>query len=100
MHNKEAIDMMTRLSHEITELRRQIDIFKPQAQAYQTIAGLIHLLAPPRSEGMAPDIMWELKKRIAQAQKELEAEANASYEVIDPQFESAMNHASEINPHT
>lgn len=61
--NKEAIEMMNRCKHEITELRAQINRLKPKADAYDNLATVLRLLPQP-GIGMSEDLIWVLDKRI------------------------------------
>ena len=68
MHDKDAIDMMQRCAAELRELRSQISILAPKAEAYGLLRDLINLL-PKQSQGYGEDLIWRLEKKI----KELES---------------------------
>lgn len=68
MHDKEAIEMMQRCASEITDLRRQIEVLAPKADAYDNLATVLNLL-PKRSQGMGLDLVWDLKKRIEELER-------------------------------
>lgn len=65
--NTEAIEMMNRCKHEIMQLRAQIQMLQPKAEAYDNIATVLRLL-PQRSVGMSEDLVWNLDKRIRELQ--------------------------------
>ena len=67
MDDQEAIQMMNRCVHEIRDLRRQVDQLQPMAQAYDVIRTITGLIPQP-GQGMSPDIVWELEKRIKDLQ--------------------------------
>jgi hypothetical protein len=67
MNDKEAIEMMERCMHELQELRGQINALGPKAEAYEVIRSIIGML-PKQSQGYSEDIVWRLKKKIAELQ--------------------------------
>lgn len=67
MNDNEAKQMMQQCVNEIEDLRRYIAKLEPKAEAYEMIKEILDLL-PKRGQGAAPDIVWQLRKRI----KELE----------------------------
>jgi hypothetical protein len=73
MHDNEAIQMMARVSEEITSLRREIDRLRPKAEAYDAMLAILRLLPVP-SRGMGEDLTWVLNKRIEELKKK-QAEA-------------------------
>lgn len=77
MHDQEAIDMMTRASAEIKDLRRRIDDLAPKAEAYDAIIQILGLL-PRGGIGMSEDVAWRLDKRIREIQEAQAAEKGAA----------------------
>lgn len=75
MHDKEAVEMMQRCKHEIIDLRRQIDILRPKADAYDSVAHILSLL-PRQSVGMGEDLVWTLDKRIRETEQALAKPTN------------------------
>jgi hypothetical protein len=67
MHDKEAIEMMQRCIHDIRDLRRQIEVLAPKAEAYDALRDVIRFLPKP-SVGYGEDITWTLQKRIQELQ--------------------------------
>lgn len=65
--NQEAIEMMNRCKHEIMQLRAEIQVLRPKADAYDNLATVLHLL-PQRGVGMGEDVIWTLNKRIEELQ--------------------------------
>lgn len=63
MSNQEAIEMMTRCKHEISNLKAVIARLQPKADAYDNMAQLLAMLPRP-SVGMGEDLVWVLEKRI------------------------------------
>lgn len=63
MTNNEAIEMMNRCKHDILSLRREIEILRPKAEAYDNLAAVLRLLPRP-SISMGEDLVWTLDKRI------------------------------------
>jgi len=63
MTNQEAIEMMNRCKHEITNLKAVIARLQPKAEAYDNMAQIIAMLPRP-SVGMGEDLVWVLEKRI------------------------------------
>lgn len=54
---------------EIDRLRQDNAMLALKAQAFDTIFGLIELLAPKRSQGYGPDAAWILRKLLAETEK-------------------------------
>mgnify|MGYP001569854169 CR=1 FL=1 len=73
--NAEAIEMMNRCKHEITRLRRQIELIQPKADAYDNLTVVLGLL-PRSSIGMGEDLVWILDKRIQELQPKPAPAAN------------------------
>ena len=63
MNDAEAIEMMTRCSTEIRNLRARIEAILPKAQAWDQLCKVLNLL-PERSMGSEPDLAWMLERRI------------------------------------
>lgn len=63
INNQEAIEMMNRCKHEITNLRAEIGRIRPKADAYDNIAAVLRLLPQP-GVAMGEDLVWILDKRI------------------------------------
>ncbi len=63
MDDKEAIQMMQRVSEEIKSLRRTIEQLAPKADAYDAIRQLQHMMPRP-SQGMGEDLAWKLDREI------------------------------------
>jgi len=59
----EQVEMMKRCVYEFKALRRQVEIYKPKAEAYDLLTAIVNLL-PKRSEGQSEDIVWMLEKKI------------------------------------
>ncbi len=76
MDNKEAIQMMERCADEIKTLREQIRVLSPKADAYDTIHEIVGLL-PKHSQGYGEDLVWLLKKKIAELQPKPEVKPDA-----------------------
>jgi hypothetical protein len=55
---------------EIDRLRQDNAMLALKAQAFDTISGLIQLLAPRPSQGYAPDAAWILRKLLADIEKQ------------------------------
>ena len=62
---KEFIEMAQRCSGEIKELRRQLSVLQPKADAYDNLVIVLRLLPKP-SQGYGEDLAWMLDKRIAE----------------------------------
>lgn len=67
---QEALQIMKRCMEEIQILRSQRDVLQPKAEAYNLINKIISLL-PTQSHGYGEDIIWQLRKRIAELQSTL-----------------------------
>lgn len=71
MHDKEAIEMMSRCLYDIEDLRRQRDFLSPRAEAYDVIRTVVNIL-PKQSQVYGEDITWTLKKKIKELQEKKE----------------------------
>lgn len=67
---QEFLQMMQRCSEEILSLRAQRNALAPKAEAYDLILKVMGLL-PGKSQGYGEDVVWQLKKRIAELQSTL-----------------------------
>ena len=65
MSKTEALQMMKRCLDEIQAQRRELDILRPKAEAYDNISTILQLLPQP-SRTMKEDLVWALKRRIEQ----------------------------------
>lgn len=72
INNKEAIDMMSRCKQEILNLRAEINMLRPKAEAYDNLATLLRLLPRP-SVGASEDLVWILDKRMRELKPTPEA---------------------------
>lgn len=61
MKDRDVLDMIDRVSEEITSLRAHIGRLAPKAEAYDAIVHLLSLL-PQESRGMEEDVLWRLRK--------------------------------------
>lgn len=61
--DQEGLEMMNRCRTEILQLRAQLAACRPKADAYDNLTIVLGLL-PRKSQGMGPDIIWQLEKRI------------------------------------
>ena len=71
MNETEQIEMMARCSREIKDLRAQIAVLKPKADAYDSLAAVIRMFPSP-SQAYGEDLAWLLDKRI----REIELKRN------------------------
>lgn len=78
MEDKEAIEMMNRCIDEIETQRRIVKHLQPQAEAYEVIRDIVRM-SPKQSQGYGEDLVWRLKKKIAELQPKPEV-ANAQPE--------------------
>lgn len=74
MTDKDVADMIHRSIEEITMLRGQIDALRPRAEAYDLITKILNLQPAP-SQGYGVDIVWQLKKQLAELQPAVEVAA-------------------------
>ncbi|MGK2908789.1 MAG: hypothetical protein ACSLE1_03170 [Sphingobium sp.] len=65
MTDKDVIDMTQRCIEEISMLRDEVARLAPKADAYDAITSILGLLPRP-SQGYGEDIVWRLKKQIAE----------------------------------
>jgi hypothetical protein len=70
--NKEAIDMMQRCVEELETQRRIVQHLQPQAEAYEVIRDIVRM-SPKQTQGYGEDLVWRLKKKIAELQPKPEA---------------------------
>lgn len=77
--NGEMIEMLRRCSSEIKDLRRQIAVLGPKAEAYDAMRAVIDLL-PKRPMGMSEDLTWRLDKRICELEEIAKQPAEVSHE--------------------
>lgn len=66
MDNKAALEMMHRCKDEVESLRRYVDILEPKATAFDLINKVMSYVPDRGSQGMSEDIVWVLKKKIAE----------------------------------
>lgn len=64
MTDQDAVQMMQRCVSELKQLRQANNELAPSAHAYDTIAVLVRLLAPPQSQGYAEDLVYKLEREI------------------------------------
>lgn len=69
MDDNEAIEMMSRCSTEIKDQRRQIELLKPNAEAFEVLKSVVGLM-PTTSQGYGEDIAWRLDKRIEELKRD------------------------------
>lgn len=67
MNDKEAIDMMHRCIDEIETQRRIVEHLSPKAEAYEVIRDIVRM-GPKQTQGYGEDLVWRLKKKIAELQ--------------------------------
>jgi hypothetical protein len=65
VEDKEAIEMMNRCIDEIETQRRHVEHLGPRAEAYEVIRDIVHM-QPRASQGYGEDLVWRLKKKIAE----------------------------------
>lgn len=76
MTDNDVIDMVQRCIEEISMLRAANAELAPKAEAYDTIRSILNLLPRPAT-GYGEDIVWRLKKQIAELQPKPEAAQTA-----------------------
>jgi hypothetical protein len=79
MENTEAIEMMSRCSDEIKAQRRQIELLRPKAEAFDVLKTVVSLIPGP-SHGYGEDVAWRLDKRIEELRKEQQKNATDNVE--------------------
>lgn len=76
MHDKEAIEMMSRCLQEIEDLRNQREFLSPRAEAYEIIRDVVRMSGTRGGVMSAGEsISWTLKKKIAELQEKIRAES-------------------------
>ena len=75
MNNSEAINSMQWASEEIDRLRRDNQILNAQMHVVNVFA--LAAGYKPQSQGMSEDVVWKMKKLIAELQNEMAAKAPA-----------------------
>lgn len=73
MQDKEAIDMMHRCIEEIETQRRLVERLSPKAEAYEVIRDIVRM-HPHMTQGYGEDLVWRLKKKIAELQPKPKAD--------------------------
>jgi len=73
MDDKDAIEMMQRCVHELEDYRRTIARLQPNAEAYEVIRDIIRMTPKP-SQGYGEDLVWRLKKKIAELEPKPKAD--------------------------
>lgn len=66
MEDKEAREIMIRCVAELQTQRQVIDKLAPQAEAYELIRDISRAIIPKQSQGYGEDLVWRLKKKIAE----------------------------------
>lgn len=67
---QETLQIMQHCSEEIRQLRGQVAVLQPKAEAYDLLLKIMGLL-PGQSRGYGEDMVWKLEKRIAELQSTL-----------------------------
>lgn len=76
MTDRDTADMIQRCIEEIEGQRREIATLRPRAEAYTTITQILGLLPQP-SQGYGEDLVWRLKRELAELQPKPETETVA-----------------------
>lgn len=66
---KDEKNMMETAVHEIRSLRRQNEILSAKVEVFDSIMQVLHTSPATRSQGMSPDIAWQMEKHLL-AQRE------------------------------
>lgn len=66
---KEEQGMMETAIHEIRSLRRHNEILSAKVEVFESMMQVLHTSPATRSQGMSPDIAWQMEKHLA-SQKE------------------------------
>lgn len=74
MTDHDTAEMIQRCIDEISVLRAERDRLAPRAEAYGLIGKIIGLI-PERQQGYGEDIIWQLKKELADLQPKVEPAA-------------------------
>lgn len=85
-YTQEFIEMASRCSQEIKDLRGVISRLQPKAEAYDAMCTVLGLL-PQRSQAMSEDLAWRLDRRISELKSTLEkqkSDAPAGSQEGDP----------------
>lgn len=65
MNNNEAIQMLNRCKHEITQMRTELDYLRPKAEAYDNLKIALSFARTSQGYGqVSEDIIWVIQKRI------------------------------------
>jgi hypothetical protein len=64
MNNQEALQMLNRCKHEITQLRATVEYLKPKADAYDNITTILRLFSPQTGMLSGDDLIRTIQKRI------------------------------------
>lgn len=67
MTDKDTAEMIQRCIEEITGLQNRLAALAPRADAYEAITKILNLLPQP-SQGYGVDIVWQLRKELAELQ--------------------------------
>lgn len=88
MERTEILSTLRAAHDEIVRLRREIDVLKPKAHAYDTIAAIagLSVRASLGGEGFAPDPAWRIKRLVDRIEAERRAKRGAEREE-DPNAE-------------
>lgn len=78
MNEQEQIEMMRRCRDEIRQLRAQIAVLAPKAEAYDNMSKLISVAIRQPSEGMGEDVAWQLEKRLSEIEAKRAARSAAT----------------------
>lgn len=66
MNQIDTIQMMERCAEEIAALRKQLDALRPRAEAFDAVQQILGMARGNSSAGYGEDLLWRLKKAIAE----------------------------------
>lgn len=60
----EEIRLLANAAEEIRSLRRENELMRARLEMFDAINCILHTQAASRSQGMSPDLVWEIEKFI------------------------------------
>jgi len=62
---KEELQMLKEATFEIKNLRRQNELMRARLDMFDAMNAILHTQVASQSQGMSPDLVWQIEKFIA-----------------------------------
>lgn len=65
---EKELELLSRANAEIKNLRRQNELMNARLEMFDSINAILHTQVASQSQGMSPDLVWEIDKFISSKQ--------------------------------